>query len=42
MRFKVIGMDAEETAAHEAYVQVSDKAVGGDSLYRQQMQEPQA
>ena len=42
MRFKVIGMDAEETAAHEAYVQVLDKAVGGDSLYRQQMQEPQA
>ncbi|UOO88249.1 DNA polymerase III subunit epsilon [Vitreoscilla massiliensis] len=42
MAFKVIGMDAEESAAHEAYVKVLDKAVGGDSLYRQQLQEPQA
>jgi DNA polymerase-3 subunit epsilon len=35
-------MDEEETAAHEAYVKVLDKAVGGESLYRQQMQESQA
>ena len=34
--------DEEETAAHEAYVKVLDKAVGGESLYRQQMQESQA
>ena len=42
MSFKVIAMDEEETAAHEAYVKVLDKAVGGESLYRQQMQESQA
>lgn len=39
MTFKVITMDEEETAAHEAYVATLDKAVGGDSLFRQQMQE---
>ena len=42
MNFKVISMDGDETAAHEAYVKVLDKAVGGESLYRQQMQESQA
>ena len=42
MSFKVITMDEDETTAHEAYVKVLDKAVGGESLYRQQMQESQA
>ncbi|MGO3859733.1 DNA polymerase III subunit epsilon [Neisseriaceae bacterium CLB008] len=34
----VILADAEELAAHEAYVQALDKAVGGASLYRQAAQ----
>lgn len=39
MVFKVVGMDADEAEAHLAYVAVLDKAVGGESSYRQQMQE---
>lgn len=34
--FKVVACDATEQAAHQAYVEILDKAVGGDSLYRQQ------
>lgn len=39
MRFKVIAADEPEQAAHEAYVAVLDQSVGGESLYRQQMQD---
>ncbi|AUZ05766.1 MULTISPECIES: DNA polymerase III subunit epsilon [Vitreoscilla] len=39
MRFKVIDADEQEQAAHAAYVAVLDKSVGGESLYRQQMQD---
>lgn len=39
MAFKVIAADDDETAAHQSYVSVLDKSVGGESLYRQQMQD---
>ena len=41
MNFKVIAMDEDETAAHEAYVRVLHKAAAGPGLYRQQKQKKQ-
>lgn len=39
--FKVITSDADETAAHAAYVEVLDKAVDGECAFRKLMQQEQ-